>query len=168
MLQGQLIGTESELEGLKQIYTDSNIRVRTAKARVAELRRQIEKMGGKDEVAFSEIEQGDASLYPSIRRLPLLGVKWSDLYRQTRVQEMVFQTLTQASELARVEEAKEIPSVKVLDSAVAPEKKSFPPRLLIMFLCTFLALAGECRISFSNRWLSETGSGCHQTLHERA
>jgi hypothetical protein len=39
--------------------------------------------------------------------------------------------LTQQLEMARVEEAKEIPSVKVLDPADVPEKKSGPARVLI-------------------------------------
>jgi len=44
--------------------------------------------------------------------------------------------------LAKVQEAKEIPTVKVLDAAHIPDKKSFPPRLLIMILGTSLALTG--------------------------
>ncbi len=40
-------------------------------------------------------------------------------------------------ELAKVEEAKETPSVTVLDPAKVPEWKSSPPRLLIMLLGTF-------------------------------
>ena len=40
-----------------------------------------------------------------------------------------------------MQEAKETPSVKVLDPARIPERKSFPPRLVIMFLGTFLVFA---------------------------
>jgi hypothetical protein len=36
--------------------------------------------------------------------------------------------------MAKVQEVKEIPTVKVLDYPNIPEKKSFPPRLLIVFL----------------------------------
>jgi len=36
-LEGQLIGAETELQSLKQIYSDSNVRVRTMQARVNEL-----------------------------------------------------------------------------------------------------------------------------------
>ena len=79
--------------------------------------------------------------YPSIRNLPLLGVKYADYYRRAKIQETVFELLTQQYELAKVQEAKEIPSVKVLDPAMVPEKKSFPPRLLIVVMGTLLALA---------------------------
>ena len=68
-------------------------------------------------------------------------MKYADLYRTTRVQEAVFETLTQEYELAKVQEAKETPSVKVLDPPNVPEKKSYPPRLLIMSLGTMLALS---------------------------
>jgi hypothetical protein len=83
--------------------------------------------------------QQQDSLYPSIRKLPLLGVAYADLYRRTRVQEAVFESLTKEYELAKVQEAKEIPTVKVLDSPNIPDKKSFPPRLMIMLLGTAFA-----------------------------
>src|SRR5262249_20163720 len=86
-------------------------------------------------------EATNDSLYPSIRKLPLLGVTRADLYRRAKVQEAVLETLTKEYEMAKVQEAKEIPTVKVLDVANIPDKKSFPPRLLIMFLGTVCAVA---------------------------
>ena len=85
----------------------------------------------------------NADLYPSIRQLPLLGVAWADLYRRTKVEEAVFETLTKQYEMAKVNEAREIPSVKVLDPAEVPEKKSFPPRTLIVLggMCLAFVLA---------------------------
>jgi uncharacterized protein involved in exopolysaccharide biosynthesis len=138
VLQGQLIAAESELEGLKQIYTDNNVRVRSITARVRELQQQLGRLAGQGEGTSSK--QGAESLYPSIRKLPLLGVTYADLYRQTKVQEAVYATLTQEYELAKVQEAKEIPTVKVLDPANVPEKKTFPPRLLLIVLGTMLSM----------------------------
>lgn len=150
-LMGELIATESELKGLEQIYRPNNVRVRSVQARVSELRSQLEKMGGKEGAGDSGVA-GD-SMYPSIRKLPLLGVTYADLYRRTRIQEAVYETLTQEYELAKVQEVKETPSVKVLDGARIPERKSFPPRLLTMSLCTFLALAGAGVLVLSKaRW----------------
>jgi capsule polysaccharide export protein KpsE/RkpR len=146
-LEGELIAAETELEGLRQIYTSSNVRVRSVQARIDEYRRQLQKMGGKipDAAASAPAESGQsgepAQDYPSIRELPILGVTWSDLYRRTRVQEAVFETLTKQYELAKVEEARETPSVKVLDPADVPEKKSFPPRLVIMVMGMVFAFA---------------------------
>jgi len=153
-LQGQLIAAESELEGLRQIYSDNNVRVRSVRARIAELKHQLEKIGGKGEGS----DEQQTSLYPSIRKLPLLGVTYADLYRRTRVQEAVFETLTKEYELAKVQEAKEIPTVKVLDSPNIPEKKSFPPRLLITLLGTMLAFAGATSWVFGKTAWDQTDS----------
>lgn len=154
-LMGQLIAAESELKGLEQIYTPNNVRMRSVQARITELRTQLEKMGGKGE-GSTELSDGSGtndSLYPSIRKLPLLGVKYADLYRQTKIQEVVFETLTQEYELAKVQEAKEIPSVKVLDIATIPEKKTFPPRLFIVSFCAALTLVGAIAFCLGeSRW----------------
>ena len=155
VLQGQLIAAQSELEGFRQIYTDNNVRVRSVEARIAELKRQLEKFGGSSndqETGSNPDASGDAA-YPSIRKLPLLGVTYADMYRRTKVQEAVFEALTREYELAKVEEAKEIPSVKVLDPADIPEKKSFPPRLLITVLgAAFSFVMGAAWIIGTARW----------------
>jgi capsule polysaccharide export protein KpsE/RkpR len=137
-LEGEEIAAQSELEGLEQVYTKNNVRVRSLQARVDELQAQLHKLGGSS----SDPTAGTpgAQEFPSIRQLPLLGVKWADLYRQTKIQETVFELLTQQYELAKIEEAKEIPVVKVLDAADVPEKRSGPPRLLIVVLGTLLGL----------------------------
>ena len=142
-LEGQLIAAETELEGLRQIYTPNNVRVRSLQARIDEYKRQLKKLGGQSTEGESESPNAggeNQDLYPSIRKLPILGVTWADLYRRTKVEEAVFETLTKQYEMARVEEAREVPTVKVLDIAGVPEKKSFPPRLLMMIGGTLLAL----------------------------
>ena len=147
-IAGQMIAAQSQLEGLRQIYTDSNPRVRSLNAHVMELRKQLDKLGG---AKVSTGATGDQAAvdptsdmpYPSIQKLPLLGVKYADLYRQVKIQETVYELLTQQYEMAKVQEAKEIPSVKTLDPARVPERKSFPPRLLIILsgICLAIVIA---------------------------
>jgi len=158
-LQGQLIAAKSELEALKQTYTDENVRVRAVNARIHELQGQLEKMGGKGEDTSSLLRGADRSLYPSIRKLPLLGVTFADLYRKTKVQEAVFETLTKEYELAKVQEAKEIPSVKVLDVADVPENKSYPPRIPIILFGTLLAFAVAVAYIFVHEVWQNTDPG---------
>jgi capsule polysaccharide export protein KpsE/RkpR len=62
LLQGQYIAAQSELEGLRQIYSDNNVRVRAVQARIDELRHQLEKMGGKGESATEVSNQPSDSL----------------------------------------------------------------------------------------------------------
>jgi len=140
-LEGELIAAQTQLQGLRQVYTDANVRVRSTQARIDELRRQLRRLGGQGETTSKSdaAENGDM-LYPSIRKLPLLGVTFADLYRSTRIQEAVFETLTKQYELAKVEEAKGVPSVRTLDPPNIPESKSFPPRTLITLFGTLTAL----------------------------
>lgn len=152
-LEGQLVATQTELEGLRQIYTDSNVRVRAAQARVDELRRQLEKLGGKSDTDDAVNERTDQLMYPTIRKLPLLGVDYADLFRRTRIQEAVFETLTREYELAKVEEVKETPSVKVLDPANIPEEKKYPRRLWIILGGTLFSLLGGAAWVFAGtKW----------------
>ncbi len=150
-LQGELIAAQSELEGLEQVYTTGNVRVRSLRARVDELSKQLNKLGGTG-VAVDPVIPGPAahtpeaaeaaSGFPSIRQLPLLGVRWAELYRQTKIEETVYELLTQQYELAKIEEAREIPTVKILDAADVPEKRSSPHRVAIVILGVLLALSG--------------------------
>jgi uncharacterized protein involved in exopolysaccharide biosynthesis len=152
-LQGQLIASQSELQGLQQMYAEGNVRVRSVKARVEELKRQLEKLGGTDASLQPGSPSGSSELYPSIRKLPLLGVQYADLYQQVKIQETVYELLTQQYEMAKIQEAREIPSIKVLDDAEVPEKRSFPPRLLIILLGAVMCLAGSClAFILSDRW----------------
>jgi uncharacterized protein involved in exopolysaccharide biosynthesis len=135
-LQGQLIAAETELSGLEQVYGPENSRVRSASARVGELRSKLRNMS-----RAGDTKGGGGQLYPSLEQLPLLGNTYYDLARQAKINETVYEVLTKQYELAKVQEAKEIPSIRVLDEPVVPERKIWPPRFLIIILGTLLTLA---------------------------
>ncbi len=128
------------MQGLEQIYSSNNVRVRALKARVDELKLQLQKLGGTDASLLADARPSD-ELYPSIRKLPLLGVEWADLYRRMKIEETVYELLNQQYELARIQEAKEVPTVNVIDSANLPERKSSPHRLLIILVVTAISIA---------------------------
>jgi capsule polysaccharide export protein KpsE/RkpR len=182
VMAGEMIAAQSQLEGLRQIYTENNARVRSLNARVGEFRKQLEKLGGTqaksaDGGTASASPSADPAAaaptnglpYPTIRSLPLLGAKYADFYRRAKIQETVFELLTQQYELAKVQEAKEIPSVKILDPARIPERKSFPPRLVIMILGTFLVCAmSVVWVLGSARWEADPHDPRKVWLHEVA
>jgi capsule polysaccharide export protein KpsE/RkpR len=148
-LQGQLIAAESELSGLEQIYGPENPRVKAVAARAGELRSKLRSLSG--EGASSSDTRGQIG--PSLEQLPLLGNTYYDLARQAKISEAVYEALTKQYELAKVQEAKEIPSIKVLDEPVVPERKAWPPRLLIIafgtlmtFLLGVICLYGKDRM----------------------
>jgi uncharacterized protein involved in exopolysaccharide biosynthesis len=149
-LQTQLVVEESSLDSLRQTYGDGNVRVHSAEARIRVLQAEIAKMGGSsrpltaDEngaVAVNTSASLNQDIYPPLRQLPRLAVPYANLYREVQVQESVYELLTQQYELARIQEAKDVPVVSVIDAPGIPEKKSFPPRLLLALLFTFVSVA---------------------------
>ncbi|MCU1297266.1 MAG: hypothetical protein JWO91_1544 [Acidobacteriaceae bacterium] len=160
-LQGQLIAAQSELNGLEQIYTPDNIRVRSLQARVSELQRELNKIGGKGYTGATTLDVD--ALYPSIRQLPVLGMQYMELYRRAKIAETVFEVLTQEYEMAKLQEAKEIPSVKVLDWPKVAEKKSWPPRTLLSLGGAFLGfLLASCWIVGNQFWSELDGDEPHK------
>ena len=146
-LQGELIAAKAQLEALKQTYTEENIRVKSVQAHVNELERELAKINS----GRAPNVQDPTNPYPSVKSLPILGVKWEDLYRQTKIRETVVELLTQQFEMARIQEAKEIPSVKVLDPASTPEKRS-PSWQYIISMGTLLSALLACMGYFIKNW----------------
>ena len=143
-MQGELIASETELKGLQQIYSDDNVRVRTLKARMAELQSQLKKLVGQNNDAASQDTVGWSAPYPSMHTLPGLGSRYAELYREAKIQEAVYAFVTQQFEMAKIQEAKELPIVRVMDAGVAPEKRSSPIRSLIVAGSVFGAFLLAC------------------------
>ncbi len=143
-VQGELLVEQSGLQALRQIYGDGNVRVKETQARIAALQRDLASMTGSSAPlpsgdSYANNDKGE--LYPPLRQLPRLAVPYADLYRRVKVQETVYELLTQQYEMARVEEAKDVPVISVIDTPGIPEKKSFPPRLILTAVLTLLACA---------------------------
>ncbi|MGA9669440.1 MAG: Wzz/FepE/Etk N-terminal domain-containing protein [Terracidiphilus sp.] len=163
-VQAELLIEQSGLESLRQIYGDGNVRVRETEARIASLKAELTKMTGSSAPLTAEEMHDDTGtdpisgdkkgeLYPPLRQLPRLAVPYADLYRNVRVQETLYELLTQQYEMARIEEAKDVSAVSVIDVPGIPEKKSFPPRLLLSLLLTcFSLMCGSAWILARNHW----------------
>ena len=178
-LQAQLIVEQSGLDSLRQTYGDGNVRVRSAEARIAVLQSEIKKMSGSSKAlpldGSSTSTGADAvsgshsdELYPPLRQLPRLAVPYADLYREVRVQETVYELLTQQLEMARIQEAKDIPVVSVIDAPGVPEKKSFPPRLFLALLLTMIAvIVTAVLVLLQLRWAAVRDDDLRKLLVQR-
>ena len=142
-VEGELIAAQSELDSLEQVYGDDNVRVRAAEARIASLKRDLQKMGGSPAPLATTMTSDEADAAPPylpLRQVPRLAVPYANLFREVQVQETVYNLLTQQYEIARIQEAKDIPVVNIIDAPGIPEKKSFPPRALLSLASTLLAV----------------------------
>ena len=164
-LQGQLIASESELDSLQQIYGDQNVRVRAAEARVSTLRRELERESDGKGLQPSNQTSEETQPYPALRQLPALAVPWENLYRRVRIQETVYEMLSAQYETARIEEAKSVPTVSVIDPPGWPERKSSPHRLIIALASALLAFVAASLFLLAQRsWLSVDDEDARKVL----
>lgn len=136
-IKADIVAAQTELAELRTIYTDDNPQIHTLRARIVELQSQMQKESSAG-VGNGE-EANPSQPYPSIRQLPYLGLKYGALYQQLLMQKTLYETLTKQYELAKIEEAKEIPSLSILDEPEMPEIKSSPHRIMIVAVATLLA-----------------------------
>jgi capsule polysaccharide export protein KpsE/RkpR len=157
-LEGQLIAGQSELDSLRQIYGDQNVRVRAAEARITILQRELQRANGQSTPDPDGKDVDASHPYPALRQLPQLGVRWANLYRNVRIHETVFDLLSEEYETARIEEVKSIPTVSVIDVPQLPEKKSGPHRALIVLITTLLSVVITAAFLLARRSWMEMGS----------
>ena len=75
-----------------------------------------------------------------IAKLPNQGLGMARLYREVKVQEQVFTLLMGQYEEAKIEEAKDVATVEVLDRAIPPDHKSRPHRSQIVLMAFAISL----------------------------
>jgi uncharacterized protein involved in exopolysaccharide biosynthesis len=95
----------------------------------------------KDSDEEIQIQQELAQLDQKMRELPATGLELTRMVRDVRALEQVMGLLTAQYEDARINEARDVVTIDVLDAAVPPERKSRPKRLTMMAGAMLLSLA---------------------------
>jgi len=130
--------------------TDPNRAAAMANAYVTELDKQNKRLSSGQatskrvflESRLREIEQ-DLS---NIENIPA---------KQAQIKEMLYELLSRECELARIEEAKSMPTIQVLDQAVVPEKKCKPKRALMVMLSGIVALFSSVFVAFGREYVAK-------------
>jgi len=148
-IKGEIIVAQTELEVLKQFGTERQNEAIMLKSKIAELENQLARIekGKPDKILGQEnkaTSKENPDFYIPFSELPELGMQLARLIREAKVQAKVFELITSQYELAKIEEAKDMNTIQVLDRAVPPEWKSKPKRSVIVIVSTltvfFLAI----------------------------
>lgn len=142
-IKSQIIAAQTELEVLKQFGTEKQIEAVMLKAKIEELTKQLSEIeqGIKPDTNDSKVPKTakGPNFYIPFDDLPRLGLELVRLTREAKIQEKLFELLIAQYEMARIEEAKDVDTIQVLDKAVPPEKKVSPKRTRIVIVMTLLA-----------------------------
>jgi len=109
---------------MKTFAADDNPRLQIAKRQLDVLQTQL-----------NQLERGDykaGTLELPTGKLPEASLKYLRAVRELKYHETLFEVLSRQYEAARLDEAKSASAVQVVDRAVTPERKSWPPRALLI------------------------------------
>lgn len=138
-LKGELMAREVRLKLLASSVGAEDLQYQGLKEEVEELRRKLAALES----------QGTGGLV-SFAAAPRLGVRLAQLKRDALVKQKVFEVLTQQHELAKVQEAKEIPTFQVIDPAIPPDRRSKPQRTVMVLLAGLVSGLGSLGLAY---WL---------------
>ncbi|MBM3322054.1 hypothetical protein FJY69_01005 [candidate division WOR-3 bacterium] len=146
-LKSQLSIKEAELQAARTAASDDN-------PHVANLAREI--AGFRE--ALAKLEQGNVKsgfgvgFGVSFERLPDVAAEFARRYRDYRIQEESYATLYQQYQYASILEARDSPTLTVLDHAAPPERKSFPKRSIIVAAVFMFSLAAGAAFAFISEY----------------
>ncbi|NQT33737.1 hypothetical protein HQ587_01000 [bacterium] len=86
---------------------------------------------------FSGSEGG---LFLGFSQLPEITREYAELMREMKIQSTLLEYIYPQYENARIQEQRETANVQVLDPARVPNKKSRPPRKMIVIISTFMSV----------------------------
>jgi uncharacterized protein involved in exopolysaccharide biosynthesis len=137
ILRGQVVAKQVQIQSMRSFAAEENPRLVLAKQELAALQGQLEKLAGSQPDAGSDIILSKGRVTGS-------GLEYLRRFRDLKYHETVFELLAKQFEIAKLDEAREGSIVQVVDTAVPPDKRSSPHRLLIVASITLLAffLAG--------------------------
>lgn len=160
-LKSEVILLEVQKGAIRTSSSINNPYVGNINQKLRELKKQLAKI----EIG-SKVEKRDEfgiGFSVPLSKLPELSLEYARLFRNMKIQEVVYELVTQQYEQAKIMELKDTPTVQILDRAGPPEKRIFPVRrviTLVAFFCTFLlsvlyAFASEYFLSKSNKKVSK-------------
>ncbi len=145
IIQGQITAQEVQLQVMGGYLSPDNPDLARVRSNVEELKKQLATMGsGKDARGLISGER----LHPAMVAVPDLALQFGRLFRQVKVQETIFTLLTSQHEQAKIAEARDTPTVQVLDPAVPADKRTRPRILLNTAVAGVLTLLVGIFVAF--------------------
>ena len=133
-LRAQISASEVELGGLRTSATEQNPEVITLQSQIAGLRAQLADFE-KGHPGATEVA---GNVLTPTSQVPAASLEYLRRMRDVRYQETLFEFVTKQYEMAKVDEAKQGQMIQVVDPALVPERRSWPPRTLLTLLAFIL------------------------------
>ncbi len=159
-IRAQIQAHELEAEMLRTTATEQNVDVQRLESVIAGLKAQLQQAEG-------DAGDADDETFVPAGKLPQAGLEYLRRARDLRYHEALFELLSRQYEQARVDEAKDPALIQVVDQAIPPDKRSWPPRTLLVLLSAvgtaFLLTGFVLTRAHWSRVIAEPANGPHLT-----
>jgi len=133
-LKAQMLSNEVKLGVMLGALNTNHPDIENIKKENSELSKKMNEL----EYGVNVIGYKKSNLFPVLADVPELGVELVRLKREVEIQNTLFIFLTQQYEEAKIKEAKDTPTVQILDYPQKPQLKSAPKRVLILIFCIII------------------------------
>jgi tyrosine-protein kinase Etk/Wzc len=154
-IQGQISAQEVQLQVMSSYMSPGNPELSRVRSQVDELRNQLYLIeSGKNGKGMLP---GDR-FHPAMTTAPSLALEYGRLLRTMKVQETVYNLLISQLEQAKIAEARDTPTVQVLDPAIPAETPSRPKIWLNVVTAAVLSLFMSIFLVFFLEYLERVRS----------
>lgn len=134
-LRAQISARQVELGALSTSATSQNSEVITLQSQIQALRQQL--------ADFEKGHPGSAAIAGNpltpTSEVPQASLEYLRRMRDVKYHETLYELMARQYEMARVDEARQSQMIQVVDPALVPDRRSWPPRTLLVLLAAILA-----------------------------
>lgn len=123
-LRAEIAEKKVQIQALRTFAASGNSQMQQAQQELASLQGQLAELGGS--------QQSPSSLIVPKGNVPEAGLEYARKLRDVKYYETIFELLARQYELAKLDQAKKGALVQVISPASVPDRRSFPPRGLIV------------------------------------
>lgn len=138
-LKAQIIAKEVEVSVLKNFVSSTHPELAKIQIELNELNSKYSELcEGTDRNQNTTGKAGN--IFLPIADMPMIGLQYMRLFRELTIQVKLLEFLLPQYEQAKIKELQDTPTVQVLDSAIKPERKSSPKRMVIVLIAGLLSV----------------------------
>jgi tyrosine-protein kinase Etk/Wzc len=140
-LKTRIVAVEVELRVLRTSSTAANPDVQRLTAALNAMRSELARMETAGAIASAAAASGPSSGFNlPTSQLPAAAVELMRALREVKLQETLLANMVRQYETARLDVAKDAPSLQQIDVAQPPDRKAKPQRALIVLITTLVAM----------------------------
>lgn len=138
-LRARAAAKQVELQALKSYSTDRNPDVEIAERELASIQGEIARMQQRNHTSHS------ADL--GLEDVPSAGMDYLRAEHEVKYRQTMFDLLLRQYDAAKLDESKEAAIIQVVEPAIVPDRRAFPPRVVIVSVSFFMGLLLGCVIA---------------------